>query len=564
MVGAAASLVVFWHAGDLVAPVHLEADLRAWLLLLIAICAGAIISYINRIRASTKTIRAELNVVGQALQYHQRLIDALPTLIWATDQDGAIIFLNRRWLDYTGVKREDAAEGGWLGAVHPDDRGRLLAYQRSFLAADLPAETEARMRRADGEYRWFLFRGEPFRDPSGIVQWFGSSTDIHDSKAAQETLQRETLQRTALRERERALRGVAGTVPARMDLVVGVSLPNDTNSGIQRVGISFHKLQEADGAQAGAVLEGYVHSDEKALAAAAPELPYATGEPFIGRDRTDGVEGELGGVDGWIHPRRDDASKVGRSNGLMNGVKAQENLRAAQRKLSRASQFASLAELSALIAHEVKQPLAAVVSNSQACQRWLSSETLDIGRLRSILDRIVRDANAAAATVTSVRALYVNAATARASIDVNDVIEEARLLLADDLSRTGTMVRTELDRHVPQVSADRIQIQQVLVNLLRNAMEAVVANAAGSRMIVVRSMGRDGEVRVEICDNGSGIEEPDRIFEPLFTTKARGMGLGLAVSRSIIEAHGGTIAVEAATLRGTVFSFGLPIPASAA
>ena len=239
-------------------------------------------------------------------------------------------------------------------------------------------------------------------------------------------------------------------------------------------------------------------------------------------------------------------------------IRAQENLRASQRKLSRAAQLASLAELAASIAHEVNQPLAAIVSNSQACRRWLSTEPPNLDRVRAITDRIVDHANAASSVLSGVRALYNNEMTARTWIDVNEVVEEARQLLADDIAGNRVSFRTDLNV-LPRIYADRIQIQQVLVNLIRNGIDAMKANVEVSKVLIVRSWSEEEEVRIEVCDNGGGIGDPDRIFEPLFTTKSKGMGMGLAVSRSIAEAHGGWLSSGNLQPRGAVFLFTLPV-----
>jgi C4-dicarboxylate-specific signal transduction histidine kinase len=233
-------------------------------------------------------------------------------------------------------------------------------------------------------------------------------------------------------------------------------------------------------------------------------------------------------------------------------------LRLAQERLARASQAASLAELSASIAHEVNQPLAAVVANSHACQRWLNAEPPNLERAQKTVERITRDANSAADVVNRIRALFRQSAEARTDASITGVIAEAHEVLAEEASRRGVRMDVTVEGGLPAVQLDRIQIQQVLVNLIRNGLDAM-NSSAGSKIVSIQARRSEETVRIEIADRGPGVELPERIFEPFFTTKGDGMGMGLAICRSIVEAHGGRLWVEKNEPKGAKFVFTLPI-----
>ncbi len=189
-------------------------------------------------------------------------------------------------------------------------------------------------------------------------------------------------------------------------------------------------------------------------------------------------------------------------------VRAREALRAAQAKLSRSSRLASLAELSASVAHEVNQPLAAVITNSHACQRWLSADPPNLERARITTERIIRDAIGAAEVVSRIRALFKQAASVKTSININEVVREIRLLMIDEMTSQGVVLETELDPALPSVSADRVQIQQVLVNLIRNGVDAMKSNADVRKSLFVRTRGDEqGRILTEVRDTGPGISD---------------------------------------------------------
>jgi len=263
-----------------------------------------------------------------------------------------------------------------------------------------------------------------------------------------------------------------------------------------------------------------------------------------------------------VESRRDQHGAIaqwyGASVDIDDEVRAQAELRRIQDRLSQASQAASMAELSASIAHEVNQPLAAIVANAHACQRWLTSAPPNLQRAQSTIERIVRDANGAAGVVDRIRALFKRDVKARSESSLATVITDARRWVSDLAVRHGVVFDSRVEPGVPPLLVDQIQIQQVLINLMRNAVEAMAMVPGDKTLSVLAS--RDGDaVRVEVRDTGPGFKDADTVFDAFFTTKESGMGMGLAVSRSIVESHGGRLWAEANRGGGAKFIFVLPI-----
>ena len=221
--------------------------------------------------------------------------------------------------------------------------------------------------------------------------------------------------------------------------------------------------------------------------------------------------------------------------------------------------------VAATIAHEVKQPLSAMITRADAGLRFLRRTLPDVDEAKAAFTQIVGDGHRAGAVIDSIRALFRKGDQNRVAFDLNDLIEETLVLAREDLAKHGIVVTAELDRSLPTVTGDRIQLQQVLVNLIANANDSM-ANVEGSRVLsVISEMESDGDVRVSVADTGTGVhpEDIDRIFNPLFTTKSGGMGMGLAICRSIIEAHGGRLWVSPNTPRGAAFHASVVRSASA-
>jgi C4-dicarboxylate-specific signal transduction histidine kinase len=241
--------------------------------------------------------------------------------------------------------------------------------------------------------------------------------------------------------------------------------------------------------------------------------------------------------------------------------RAEEALQTARSELAHVSRVMTLGELTASIAHEVNQPLAAVVTNAQACLRWLALETPRPDEARAAVERIVRDSNRASEVIQRIRALAKKAEPQMVALDINDVIREAISLEQREMLSQRVSLRTELASALPPVLGDRVQLQQVVINLVMNALEAMAPVTDRPRDMLIRSQQDDAnEVLVAVRDSGMGIdsENADRLFNAFFTTKPTGMGMGLSISRSIIVAHGGRLWVSPNADHGATFQFTLP------
>jgi len=333
-----------------------------------------------------------------------------------------------------------------------------------------------------------------------------------------------------------------------------------------------------------AVAQFWLHQEEQALSKGYQGLRTAVDTSFLYADDWDTLMGYEGAVSDAIRDRRIlmlcsyDAHKC-QACGVLEAVRAhqhaldrrdvnweidsligEEALQTMRTRLAYATQLATVAELSAAIAHELNQPLAAVAANASACLRWLSAMPPDLERARLTAERIVRDTNAASDVVNRVRALFKQSTPAMMALNLNEVIEEVRQLVLDDVCAANVSIETDLERDLPPTLADRVQMQQVIVNLVRNGIEAMDGTIDVPKVLSIRSQ-REGVryVRVEVCDRGTGLRDPENAFKPFFTTKKNGMGMGLAICRSIIEAHRGRLWATQNEGWGATFSFTLPV-----
>jgi signal transduction histidine kinase len=236
-----------------------------------------------------------------------------------------------------------------------------------------------------------------------------------------------------------------------------------------------------------------------------------------------------------------------------------EKLRRLEADLAHVNRINMLGELAAALAHEVNQPIAASITSANACLRWLAHDPPDLERARAAAARMERDANRAADVIHSLRSFYkTGKPTTHTIVDVSGVIREMMILLGSEAARHSIGIRAELEADLPSIAADRVQLQQIFMNLMLNAIEAM--EDLGGELTIRSGVNPEGQLLISISDTGVGLpaEGADRIFDPFHTTKPQGTGMGLAVTRSIVEAYGGRVWATANEGRGATFHFTLP------
>jgi PAS domain S-box-containing protein len=242
--------------------------------------------------------------------------------------------------------------------------------------------------------------------------------------------------------------------------------------------------------------------------------------------------------------------------------RAENQLQTMQAELARVQRSAMMGEITASIAHEINQPLAAIVTNANSGLRWLANKTPDLGEAQDALRRIVSDGHRAGEVIAGIRAMFRKGERANAYYDVNGLIRDVLALVNGELKSNKVEARLDLSDGIPKILADRVQLQQVVLNLMMNAIEAMGSMQNGARVLGVNSELRDGQdILITVKDSGPGIEPEnlDRIFERFFTTKSNGMGMGLSICRSIVEAHNGRLWAEPDVRAGSVFRILLPV-----
>src|SRR6267143_2117498 len=476
------------------------------------------------------------------------VIDTIPAHVWSTRPDGSVDFINRRWLESTGQAMGDALGWDWGSVVHPDDLARYVDEWHAALAAGKPMESEARLRRADGKYRWWLIRNVPLRDELGnIVKWYGTAIDIEDRKRAEE----------ALRQSEEQWRDVFENNPTMYFMVDAAGKVIAVNPfGAEQLGYNVDEL-------VGQPVVGVFYEVDREAAQRNVALCFEQ----IGRAKS--WEARKVRKDGTVLSVRETAKAVPRANGpivliacedFTDHKRAEEALRQAQADLEQVNRVTTMGELTASLAHEVNQPIAAAVTNANTCLRWLAGNTPNLKEARAAAMRIVKDGTRAGEIISRIRLLFKKGTPERELVDVSEVIREMIVLLRSEAMRYSISVRTELAEDLPQVLGDRVQLQQVLMNLIMNSIDAM-KDVEGTRELVIKSQRSENEhLLVSVSDTGVGLppQQADQIFNAFFTTKPDGTGMGLRISRSIVESHGGRLWADDNTPRGASFYLTLP------
>jgi len=777
------------------------------------------LKYLKVVAHAVKDKSGEIEFVGAVMDITSAkeaedrirlIIDAVPAQIWTESPEGVVDYVNRRWIDYTGMTLEEAVGSGWNRMVHPDDIERVLTNWRKLVAEGKPREIESRLRRYDGEYRWFLSRCYPLVDRSGHIQgWYGSDADIHDLKQAEETLRRsegylaeaqrlshtgsfasspatgeikylseecyrvlgldplrgqpryETfIQRIVPEDQAKVREAVdtAGRENSEYELeyriihpggeirdihVIGHPVLGSSGDAVEFVGTVIDITQRKRAEESLRRSEGYLaeaqrlsHTGSWAWIPATGEITYLSeecyrvlgfdphrgetrdemffqaihpddlarvreaidaaereksdfeldhriihpggeirdihviGHPILGpsgavvefvgtviditeRKRAEGAlrrseaylaeaqrlthtgswaynigtkelihsseehsrlfgfDPELG-VPSFeeliqrIHPEdrapamqgfespsgdfdahfrivhADGATKYvyGTGHPIFNASgelveffgtvidvterkraeEERERLRQAQADLARVNRVTTMGELTASLAHEVNQPIGAAVTNASTCLRWLAADTPNLEEARAAAMRVVVDGKRAAEIITRVRQLFKKGRTERELVEVNEVVREMIVVLQGEAARQNIVVAIDLAGNLPQILGDRVQLQQVVMNLIINSVDAM-KNVDGARELAIETRLLENEdILVSVSDTGVGLppQQADQIFNAFFTTKLHGTGMGLRISGTIVESHGGRLWAEDNSPRGATFHFTLP------
>jgi len=529
---------------------------------------GELVEYIGTTVDVTEQVKARaaleeaFSKIKQSEASLRLIIDTIPALAWSIEPDGSVEFVNRRWSNYTGLTIAQARGSGWLSVVHPEDIGWMSEQRRIAMTSGKPFELESRMRRHDGEYRWFINRADPLLDEKGkIVKWYGTNTDIDDRKRAEEALRRSE---NYLAEAQR----LTHTGSWVFNILTG-ALVHSSEEHRRLFGFDPEK-----GIPSFDELVSRIHPEDRTFALREFDATIPSGKDFDAHFRIVLPDGAIRYVYGTGHPVFSPSGDVHEFIGMVMDVterkRAEEALRQAQADLAHVSRLTTMGELTASIAHEVNQPLTAVVNNANASISLLPKDAPDLEEVREALADIIDDANRASDVIARVRQLAKRAPVEKSLLDLRDVVQDVLGLARYESATRHVTIRTDLSEALPSVSGDRVQLQQVLLNLVINGMDAMNQVEESKRVLTIcgRREEHDGtfEARLSVSDSGVGLkpEEMDRLFEAFYTTKTEGMGMGLAISRSIIEAHGGRLWAEPNEGPGATFVFSLPIANNAA
>ncbi len=501
------------------------------------------------IRDISEKKRAEEALLASERSLSQ-IINTMPALAWSALPDGFVDFFNQRWLDYTGLSAEQAQGWGWVEAVHRDDLGRMTEYWQSMISTGGSGEIEGRLRRFDGNYRWFLFRADPMRDESGaIVKWYGTNTDIDGRKRAEE----------ALRMRELNLLQITETIPEMLwSASTDGAIDYCNGRLLDYTGMSPEQVMR----------EGWMsllHPDDVGPTTEIWKSCVKNGASYRVEVRTfHAADRTYRWCMARALPLLDQEGCIIRWHGTVVDMhdwkQAQEELRNTQAELARMTRVMTIGQLTASIAHEVNQPLSGIVTNAGTCLRMLDSDPPNIDGARETARRTIRDGNRASEVMTRLRTLFSKKQIDVEPLDLNEAAREVITLLSGELERNNVILKHDFSDHLPAVQGDRVQLQQVILNFIHNGADAMDTVNDRPRQLLIRTETDGSQVTVSVRDSGIGFspEISERLFEPFFTTKQKGMGIGLSVSRSIVEAHRGRLWAIRNDGPGSTFAFSIP------
>jgi PAS domain S-box-containing protein len=505
-----------------------------------------------QVAAREEAEKALRRLATNAEQQARSIIDIALDAVVAMNPEGIITDWNQQAAETFGWRREEALGRRLSETIIPEhDRDAHEKGLRHFLETGQGAVLNRRI-----EMTALRKNGTRFPVELTVTALRASESwsfhafvrDITGRKNAEE----------ALRASERNLRLIINTIP----ILAWSARPDGSVDFFNRhfqeySGLSLEQAQ-------GWGWTATVYPDDLAALVSCWQSILLTGTPgeYEARFR------RFDGVCRWFliraQPLRDESGEIvkwyGTNIDIEDRKRADEALRDTQARLARAMQVATGGEMAASIAHEINQPLAAVVATGNACLRFLSAQPPNVAEAREAAESIVRDGKDAGEVVRRIRALFKRAALEKSIVNVNDVVGEVLRLLAGEIGQRGISVAANLGKESLLVAGDRVQLQQLILNLLTNGIESMESITDRPRRLWIHSMSEGlGQVKVQVTDSGVGLKDPDKIFEPFVTTKSNGMGMGLAICRSIVEAHDGRLWVAEQEGPGATFCFTLPL-----
>nr|WP_280139490.1 PAS domain S-box protein [Microvirga massiliensis] len=486
---------------------------------------------------------------------YRALVDTGAEVIWRALPDGSPVE-GWGWEEFCGQAPDDRKDDGWLEAVHREDRERARVEWELTIASGRPGSFEYRVLHKSGGYRWVLVRTVPLRGPDGTVrEWVGSITDVHEQKTAEEKLARE----------QAHLRSVLETVPDAMIVMNDRGLIQSFSATAERM--FGYRAEEVIGSNVKFLMpQPYREQHDGYL-----QRYHETGERrIIGLGRIVAAQRK----DGSTFPME---LQVGEMNSggerfytgfirdLTERQQTETRLQELQAELFHMSRFTALGEMASTLAHEINQPLTAITSFLKGSRRMLDQlrgDDTDVQRIEMIREAVneaAEQALRAGQVIRHLREFVTRGESDRQIESIQRLIEEASALALVGAKERGIRVEFNFATQAPKVIVDRIQIQQVLLNLIRNAIEAMHDVSRRELVIRTRVLADQDCVAVSVQDSGPGIapEVLCRLFQPFTTTKTSGMGVGLSICRTIVEAHGGKIWADSKLGEGTTFHFTL-------
>jgi PAS domain S-box-containing protein len=437
--------------------------------------------------------------------------------------------------------------------IHPDDKDPVQRTLDRAFAARANLDFEHRLLMPDGSVRYLHVLARALEPSAGNLEYAGAVMDVTAAKRVEETLRESE---AYLAEAQRlSSTGSWALVPAtgkirywseECNRVLGV----DPHGGQPRFETFFERI----------------HVDDQAKVRKAGEIVGAGKAEFELEYRIAHPGGEIRDIHLIGHPVLDRSGDLVEFVGTVMDVtdrkraeEERERLRQVQADLAHINRVTTMGELTASLAHEIKQPISAAVTDAKTCLRWLGRDDPDLTEARDAAARMVTDVMRAADIISRISLLFQKGSLQRELVDVNELIREMFVLLRSEANRYSILIRTELAEDLPKVMADRVQLQQVFMNLMLNGIDAMNGTTGGGEL-TIKSEPSDDQLLITVSDTGVGLppEQADQIFTAFFTTKDKGTGMGLPISRSIIESHGGRLWVTGASGGGAIFQFTLP------